>query len=118
MITTLIPRVSEKSFAQASSANVYTFIVPDSLSKIQIKKLVEEKYSVSVLTVNISILKGKHKRFMQKRGKQSSGTRSNIRKAYVTLKNGDSIPEFNFVEPEAPKNETKPEKTSSKKGEK
>lgn len=97
----IYPRISEKAFAHANDKNVYTFVVPSDTNKFQIKDFIEKEYEVSVTDVNISILKGKHKRFMQKRGKQSSGHRQNIRKAYVTLKKGDVIPVFAATEPES-----------------
>ena len=97
----IYPRISEKAFAHASDKNVYTFVVPSDINKLQIKELVEKQYEVSVTNVNISILKGKNKRFMQRRGKQSIGQRQDIRKAYVTLKSGDVIPVVVGEEPES-----------------
>lgn len=96
----IYPRISEKAFAHANDKNVYTFVVPADANKLQIKDYIEKQYEVSVTAVNISILKGKNKRFMQRRGKQSNGQRQDIRKAYVTLKQGDVIPVFAAEEPE------------------
>lgn len=97
----IYPRISEKAFEHASAKNVYTFVVPSDANKYQIKDTIEKQYEVSVTNVNISILKGKNKRFMQRRGKQSVGQRQDIRKAYVTLKEGDVIPVFVGEEPES-----------------
>lgn len=96
----IYPRISEKAFAQANDKNVYTFVVPADANKLQIKENIEKQYEVTVTGVNVSVLKGKNKRFMQRRGKQSNGQRQDIRKAYVTLKQGDIIPVFASEEPE------------------
>lgn len=104
MTLVVSPRVSEKSFGSASEKNgVYTFVVPQDQNKHQIKQTVEKLYEVTVLNVNVSILKGKNKRFTMRRGKQSLGKRQDVKKAYVRLKEGDSIPVFN---PEADKDST------------
>lgn len=107
----IYPRISEKSFAQANDSNVYTFVVPADTNKIEIKHNVEKQYDVTVIDVNVSILKGKNKRFMQRRGRQSNGVRQNIKKAYVTLKEGDVIPVY-VGETEKPVSE--PKKKESK----
>jgi len=104
MTLVIIPRMSEKSFAAASQENgVYTFVVPKSTNKHDVKTFVEKLYEVTVTNVNISILKGKTKRFNQKRGRASVGTRQNVKKAYVTLKSGDKIAVFNPEAVEEPK---------------
>lgn len=97
----IYPRISEKAFAHANEKNVYTFVVPSDANKLQIKENIEKQYEVTVTGVNVSVLKGKNKRFMQRRGKQSNGQRQDIRKAYVTLKQGDVIPVFAAEEPES-----------------
>ena len=97
----IYPRISEKAYVQASLLNSYTFVVPSDANKHTVKSEIEEEYDVTVLSVNISILKGKKKRFMMKRGKQSNGKRSGIKKAYVVLKEGDTIPVFNEVSDDA-----------------
>lgn len=94
MNSVIYPRISEKSFAQANVSNVYTFVVPEDTNKIEIKQNVEKQYDVTVIDINVSVLKGKKKRFMQRRGRQSTGVRQNIKKAYVTLKEGDVIPVY------------------------
>ena len=97
----IYPRISEKAFAHASEKNVKSFVVPFDANKHQIKDTVEKQYEVSVTNVNISILKGKKKRFAQRRGRQSLGQRQDVRKAYVTLKQGDIIPVFSGEELES-----------------
>lgn len=96
----IYPRISEKAFAHASDKNVYTFVIPPEMNKFQVKDAVEKEYEVTVTDVTVSILKGKNKRFMQRRGRQSIGQRQNTKKAYVTLKKGDVIPVFAGAETE------------------
>ncbi len=98
----IFPRISEKAYVQANLLNSYTFVVPADANKHSIKSEIEKEYDVSVLSVNISVLKGKNKRFMMKRGKQSNGKRANTKKAYVVLKDGDTIPVFSEIEDDAP----------------
>ncbi len=99
MSRTVAPRISEKAFNQAGQ-NVYTFVVPKNMNKHQIRLNVESIYEVHVTDVNVSVLKGKAKRFMQKRGRQSLGERQDVKKAYVVLKDGESIPFFAATEAE------------------
>lgn len=97
---TIKPRISEKAYSQSEKSNVYVFQVPLDANKSTIKQAIEKQFEVSVLLVNTTITKGKTKRQFQKRGKASTGTRVNIKKAYVTLKEGDSIPVFGSAEEE------------------
>lgn len=97
----IFPRISEKAFMQANDKNVYTFVISPEMNKFQVKDAVEKQYEVTVTDVTVSILKGKNKRFMQRRGRQSSGQRQNTKKAYVTLKKGDVIPVFAGTETES-----------------
>jgi large subunit ribosomal protein L23 len=100
MNTIIYPRVSEKSYALATNSNVYVFNVPKDCNKIEVKKAIEGLYSVTVTTVNIMNTKGKVKRTVKKGGRQTNGRRSDYRKAYVTLKKGQSIPIFATEEKE------------------
>lgn len=92
----LIPRVSEKSYTQSEKNNVYVFVVPNSANKIDIKKAVETNYSVTVTNVRTLVQDGKKARSirLKQRGRYMLGNRSDIKKAYVTLKDGDDIPVF------------------------
>lgn len=104
----LKPRVSEKAYAQSEASNVYIFDVPSDANKFDVAKAVADQYSVSVTAVKIASVPGKSVRAYRNRGRRSiNGKRSDIRKAYVTLKDGDKLPIFAAPEtPEAPK-ETK-----------
>lgn len=93
----LIPRVSEKSFMLASG-NVYMFNVPIDANKIQIKAAVEAEYKVTVTKVTTAVAKGKVKKSFRKGNQPIPGVRKDTKRAYVTLKDGDSIPFFEEVE--------------------
>jgi large subunit ribosomal protein L23 len=57
-----------------------------SATKPEIKKAVEALFNVKVKAVNTTITKGKVKRF-----KGKLGTRRDVKKAYVTLVEGNTI---------------------------
>jgi len=96
MSVVLKPRMSEKTYA-LSQTGVFVFVVDSGLNKHQIAEAVESTYGVTVNTVRIVIQNGKKKRSYKNR-KYENGERSDIKKAYVTLKTGDSIPIFASVE--------------------
>jgi large subunit ribosomal protein L23 len=104
----LKPRISEKAYAQSEASNVYIFDVPADANKFDVAKAVAAQYEVGVTNVKIASVPGKAVRAYRQRGRRSiNGKRSDIRKAYVTLKEGDKLPIFAAMEnPEAPK-ETK-----------
>lgn len=89
---TLIPRISEKTYALAQ-ANTYVFNVPSNVNKQQITDAVTKQYDVTVKDVNIVIAKGKVKQTIRK-GRPVQGKRSDVKKAYVTLAEGSSIKMF------------------------
>ena len=80
------PHVTEKTSALSINNNQVVFIVNKSATKNQIKKAVEELFSVSVTSVSTSISKGK-----TKRNRFGVYRRSNFKKAFVSLKQGDEI---------------------------
>ena len=79
------PVVTEKS-TMGSQHNQVTFKVPLDASKPEIKAAVEKLFKVKVKAINTSILKGKVKRF---RGR--TGQRSDVKKAVVSLAEGQTI---------------------------
>ena len=79
------PIITEKA-TMASEAGAVVFEVAMSATKPQIKTAVEEVFGVKVKAVNTTITKGKSKRF---RGR--AGERSDKKKAYVTLEEGNTI---------------------------
>jgi large subunit ribosomal protein L23 len=81
----LSPVITEKS-TLASEANQIVFNVAGSASKPAIKNAIEALFSVKVRAVNTLVRKGKLKRFRGVKGRQSD-----VKKAVVTLAEGDAI---------------------------
>jgi len=79
------PVITEKA-TMASEAGAVVFEVALDANKPQIKEAVEALFGVKVKAVNTTITKGKTKRF---RGRP--GVRSDVKKAYVTLEEGNAI---------------------------
>jgi large subunit ribosomal protein L23 len=79
------PIITEKATA-ASEQNKVVFRVKKDASKPQIKAAVEKLFDVKVESVNTLVRKGKVKRF-----KGTVGTQSDVKKAIVTLAEGQSI---------------------------
>jgi ribosomal protein L23 len=101
----LIPRMSEKTYAVSQSLNTYVFNVPPNANKLTVAQAVSAQYDVSVVSVNISVDKGKVIRTYRKRGRAVSGRQKNNKKAYVTLKKGDTLPLFAAIEEAEAKSE-------------
>lgn len=80
------PHISEKSSMVAEQSNQVIFKVTIDSSKPEIKKAVEQMFSVEVDAVRTVNMKGKSKRFGQRLGR-----RNDWKKAYVTLKAGQDI---------------------------
>lgn len=93
---TLIPRVSEKAYAisQMPGVKTYVFEVPLDANKHIVARAVSAEYEVTVTDVRTTVLKGKPKQSYRKGARPQSGRRSDIKKAYVTLKEGDTLPIF------------------------
>ena len=79
------PAITEKS-TMASENNQAVFNVARKASKPEIKAAVEALFGVKVTAVNTLVRKGKVKRFRGTIGKQSD-----VKKAVVTLAEGQSI---------------------------
>ena len=79
------PIITEKA-TMASQANAVVFQVAMFANKPQIKEAVEQLFCVKVKSVNTSITKGKAKKF-----KGHNGRRNDVKKAYVTLEEGNAI---------------------------
>ena len=91
----LIPRISEKAYAQSVKGNTYVFNVASDINKIEIKQAVESQFNVSVADVRTVNRKGKKARSVRigrrSAGRPVYGRRSNQKLAYVTVKPGDKI---------------------------
>jgi large subunit ribosomal protein L23 len=79
------PIVTEKS-TMASEHGQVVFEVAIDATKTQIKEAVEALFSVKVKAVNTLVRKGKVKRF-----RQELGNRKDVKKAIVTLVDGQTI---------------------------
>ena len=93
---TAIPRVSEKAYAMSQRENVktYVFEVPVSANKPNIARAITLQFDVVVTSVRTTTAKGKVKQSYRKGGRPITGTRSDVKKAYVTLRAGDALPIF------------------------
>lgn len=105
----LKPRMSEKAYAVSLAENTYVFEVPKTANKATVTAAVTAQFDVTVEDVRLAIVKGKIKRAYKRRARPIDGKRTDVKKAYVRLKAGDSIAIF-----EAPE-EVKAEKTDDKK---
>lgn len=79
------PVITEKS-TNASEHNQVVFNVAPTATKPEIKSAVEALFGVKVDKVNTLVRKGKEKRFRGIKGRQSD-----VKKAIVTLKDGETI---------------------------
>lgn len=84
------PIVSEKSYMLLEQ-NVYTFRVHPEASKPEISDAVESIFHVRVLKVNTLNRGGKRRR---NRRSWTYGKQSDVKRAYVTLAEGDRIELF------------------------
>ena len=84
------PIVTEKITQQTDAFNCYAFMVSRSVNKIDIKKLIEDTYSVKVKSVRTMNYYGKTKNRFTKGG-VISGKRNAFKKAIVELSEGNSI---------------------------
>ena len=79
------PLLTEKS-TNLNQFNQYTFVVNRKSNSSEIKQAIEKIFKVKVTKVNTSILRGKLKSF-----KGSLGYKKDIKKAIVTLAEGNTI---------------------------
>jgi len=86
MTVLLEPHVSEKATRATEQGNQVVFKVRRDATKAEIGKAVEMMFEVKVEAVQVSLAKGKTKRFGQMQGR-----RSDWKKAYVRLAAGQTI---------------------------
>jgi large subunit ribosomal protein L23 len=72
--------------AEAKQGPQYVFRVSKNANKIEIRKAIESVFNVQVENVNTIVVKGK-----QRRQGRSVGRTSDWKKAFVTLKEGQTI---------------------------
>ena len=87
----LAPVISEKSYGLLDE-NKYTFDVHPAANKTQIKIAVEKIFNVKVTDVNTLNRQGK-----RKRTRSGFGTRKSVKRAIVTLRDGDRIDVFGQI---------------------
>ena len=80
------PHISEKATVVAEEHGQYVFKVAKDATKLEIKKAVEQLFEVSVKAVRTAVVKGK-----TKRTRFGMGQRSDWKKAYVSLEQGQEI---------------------------
>jgi large subunit ribosomal protein L23 len=80
------PVVTEKASDASADRNAYTFRVPVTANKVEIKKAVESVFDVQVLKVNALRVKGKWRRRGYTRGRTPDW-----KKAVVVLGEGQTI---------------------------
>jgi large subunit ribosomal protein L23 len=75
--------------------NTYAFKVPMSASKRLITENVEDQFGVTVTSITTLVQKGKRIRYSRgRKARPGETTRTDYKKAYVTLKDGDKIKVF------------------------
>ncbi|MCH8125997.1 50S ribosomal protein L23 [candidate division KSB1 bacterium] len=84
------PLLTEKITNLAELNNQYAFEIVKNINKIEIKKAIEKRFNVTVLSVRTMLVRGKKRRMGRFEGK-----RAQWKKAIVSLKEGDTI---DFVE--------------------
>jgi large subunit ribosomal protein L23 len=89
------PLVTEKSNYQLDKLNQYTFVVSNDATKAMVKEAVETIFDVDVTRVNI--IKTAAKRSVRARSRRLMVRKAGIKKAIVTLAEGNSIEVFEGV---------------------
>jgi large subunit ribosomal protein L23 len=82
----LAPRVTEKTARLGDESNQYVFKVASDANKTEIRAAVETLFEVKVESVRVVNVKGKSKMFKQRPGK-----RSDWKKAYVRVQEGQTL---------------------------
>ena len=93
------PRASEKAYALSEERNTYVFEIEKGANVHAVAAAVAAQYEVKVTAVRIAGTSGKVRRTYRRQGRVvHKGLRTGIRKAYVTLAEGDKLPIFAAVE--------------------
>jgi large subunit ribosomal protein L23 len=83
------PLITEKTSIQREDGRTIVFQVAADANKTEIKRAIEQLLGSKVASIRTSIVHGKVKR----QGRYM-GRRSDWKKAYVTLREGEKMPEF------------------------
>ncbi len=92
----LKPIITEKAEALSEGSNKYSFLVHKKANKLEIKKAIEDKYSVKVARVNTLIMPSKAKSRNTK-SRVLIGRVPSYKKAIISLKDGETIDFFGDV---------------------
>ena len=87
------PLITEKSESLSGTQNNYCFQVDKRANKLEIKKAVEDMYSVAVVSVHTLVVPGKAKLRNTKSG-VLKGRKPSFKKAYVRIGHGEEIDFF------------------------
>jgi large subunit ribosomal protein L23 len=90
------PVITEKSTTLKETSNRYVFKVDAKANKRQIKQAVEKLFNVHVKDVRTALYQGKIRVVMNRSGR-FQGAKSNWKKAYVTIAEGETIDIFDVV---------------------
>lgn len=91
----VIPRATEKAYAQSLSLNTYVFTVPLDANKQQITAAIEAQFNVNVTNIKTLVQSGKAVRYSRGKNRYpGTTTRKDSKKAYVTIAEGQSIQVF------------------------
>lgn len=92
---TIIPRATEKAYAQSLATNTYVFDVPLNANRQQITAAVEAQFNVNVTSIKTLVQSGKAVRYTRGKNRYPGTThRKDAKKAYVTIAQGQSIQVF------------------------
>jgi large subunit ribosomal protein L23 len=83
------PLITEKTSIQREDGRTLVFQVALDANKIEIRRAIETLLGAKVESVRTGIAHGK-----EKRQGRYAGRRSDWKKAYVTLREGEKMPEF------------------------
>ena len=83
------PLITEKTTVLREAGNAIVFEVARNANKIDVKRAIEKLLGAKVSQVRTSITRGK-----LKRQGRFVGRRSDWKKAYVTLRAGEKLPDF------------------------
>lgn len=84
------PLITEKTSADSEKYNRFGFVVTRDANKIEIRKAVEKKYNVKVVSVRTLNMDGKARSRFTKTGIVNGRTKG-MKKAFVQLAEGDVI---------------------------
>ena len=83
------PLVTEKTSILREDGKTIVFQVATAANKVEIKRAIQQLLGAKVASVRTSLVHGK-----TKRQGRFAGQRPDWKKAYVTLRDGEKLPEF------------------------